>query len=432
MRAIGRIRLRRKHILPICLAPFVLWVLAIELMPTGWIVHRLQDSIERVTGLDAKVDRLRLTLGGNLVIQNMRLGQNDPESEESTSIQVSKVNVNVDWFSVLCGRLAMTDIQIIGLDGVLTREADGSWLPDRWLNPIQQTEQKWASGKVRSWLIDVEIYGGRLVIKDPQHKTRVLLTGINGMAETGEGYFKLPELRAKVDGGELVLAVSADRSQEIPIFDTNLVMRNVPLGVHFDVLGFVCPLLAGEDSSPRGRLDLEIYVQGRLEQNWTDSLKGRGMLKLDPVSVAGLPVVQKIGLDTLAAEIDGRERTLEDLTIRITNPFTIQDRRVLSPSMRVEVGPVPLKFEGWTDFDGQLDYAMRTDVIRDQLPAGMRGVLDDLKPQDEALAIRGNLNQVTILVNDQPITTDRYRIRKTDLRNEVEQISKRLSERLMR
>jgi hypothetical protein len=156
------------------------------------------------------------------------------------------------------------------------------------------------------------------------------------------------------------------------------------------------------------------------------------MLKLDPVSVAGLPVVQKIGLDTLAAEIDGRERTLEDLTIRITNPFTIQDRKVLSPSMRVEVGPVPLKFEGWTDFDGQLDYAMRTDVIRDQLPAGMRGVLDDLKPQDEALAIRGNLNQVTILVNDQPITTDRYRIRKTDLRNEVEQISKRLSERLMR
>jgi hypothetical protein len=62
----------------------------------------------------------------------------------------------------------------------------------------------------------------------------------------------------------------------------------------------------------------------------------------------------------------------------------------------------------------------------------MRGVLDDLKPQDEALAIRGRLDALTILVNDQPLTTERYQIRKTDLRNNLEQISRRLSDRLAR
>jgi hypothetical protein len=98
----------------------------------------------------------------------------------------------------------------------------------------------------------------------------------------------------------------------------------------------------------------------------------------------------------------------------------------------VDVGPIPLKFEGWTDFDGQLDYVIRTDAIREQLPVGMRGVLDDLKPQDEALAIRGRLDALTILVNDQPLTTERYQIRKTDLRNNLEQISRRLSDRLAR
>ena len=120
------------------------------------------------------------------------------------------------------------------------------------------------------------------------------------------------------------------------------------------------------------------------------------------------------------------------MTLRITNPFTIQSRRVSSPALRVEVGPIPLKFEGWTDFDGRLDYVIRTDVIRDQLPVGMRGVLDDLNPQEEALAIRGRLDALTILVNDQPITTEGYQIRKSDLRNNLEQISRRFSERLAR
>ena len=62
----------------------------------------------------------------------------------------------------------------------------------------------------------------------------------------------------------------------------------------------------------------------------------------------------------------------------------------------------------------------------------MRGVLDDLKPQEEALAIRGRLDALTILVNDQPITTEGYQIRKSDLRNNLEQISRRFSERLAR
>jgi hypothetical protein len=62
----------------------------------------------------------------------------------------------------------------------------------------------------------------------------------------------------------------------------------------------------------------------------------------------------------------------------------------------------------------------------------MRGVLDDLRPQDEALAIRGKMDNLTILINDQPLTTERYQIRKSDLRNEVQQISRRLSEGLKR
>jgi hypothetical protein len=202
--------------------------------------------------------------------------------------------------------------------------------------------------------------------------------------------------------------------------------------VEFDVLGFVCPLLAGESAEPRGRLDLELYLQGYLQPNWEETLKGRGTLKLDPVSIAGLPLADKLGLTSLAAEINGKETRLEDLTIKVVNPFTIQARKVNSPSLRVDIGPLPLKFTGWTDFDGQLDYAIRTDAIREQLPVGMRGVLDDLRPQDEALAIRGKMDNLTILINDQPLTTERYQIRKSDLRNEVQQISRRLSEGLKR
>ena len=408
MRAIGRFQPRRKHLLGLILAPLVVWVLAVELMPTRWLARRVETSVGKLTGLPVHVNRLRLTLTGGVIVDGLQLGPIDG-ADESTQLSIAKVIVDVDWFSVATGRLAMTDVALVGIEGVLTRSPDGDWLPKRWLEPLESADSGWAKGKAKSWLVDVEIRGGRLEVADPTHRSKVVITGLMGMAEAGEGYFKMPQLIGKVDGGELMLAVSADRFQEIPIFDANIGMRNVPLGIHFD-----------------------LYVQGRLEQDWASTLKGRGNLRLDPISMEGLPLAQKLGLDTLMAEVNGVQNRVEDLTLKVSSPFTIQSRRVVSPALRVDVGPIPLKFEGWTDFDGQLDYVIRTDAIREQLPVGMRGVLDDLKPQDEALAIRGRLDALTILVNDQPLTTERYQIRKTDLRNNLEQISRRLSDRLAR
>ena len=431
MRAIGRIKPRRKHLLALLLAPIVCWILAVELMPTRWLARRLEASVGRLTGLPTRMDRLRLTMSGGVIVDGVHLGQARGE-DHVTRLDITKVNIDVDWLSVLCGKLAMTDVDLIGVEGVLTRSEDGVWIPQRWLKPLEKVEKSWEHAKAKSWLVGVEIRGGRLEVIDPEHQSKVLITGLMGTAEAGEGYFKMPELVGRVDGGELLMAIAADHHQEIPIFDASLGMRNVPLGVHFDVLGFICPLLAGENAQPKGRMDLELYVQGRLESKWAETLKGRGTLKLDPISVEGLPLAQRLGIDTLVAEVSGVENRVDDLTLRVENAFTIQSKKVISPALRVEVGPLPLKFEGWTDFDGQLDYAIRTDAIREQLPVGMRGVLDDLKPQDEALAIRGRLDALTILVNDQPLTTERYRIRKTDLRNNLEQISRRFSDRLAR
>lgn len=431
MRAIGRFRPRRKHFLALFLSPLIIWVLMVEAMPTRWLAHRLEHSILDLSGLQTRIDSVRLTLTGGMIVNGVHVGSADRENQVS-QLDINKVLVNVDWGSVITGKLAMTKVALIGVEGELRRGPDGSWLPPRWVQPLSEVETKWASGKLRNWLVDVEVRGGRLAIIDPKHHSRVHLTGLQGVAQAGEGYFKMPELFARIDGGEMILAVSADRMQEFPIFDGNLALRNVPLGVEFDVLGFVCPLLAGESAEPRGRLDLELYLQGYLQPNWEETLKGRGTLKLDPVSIAGLPLADKLGLTSLAAEINGKETRLEDLTIKVVNPFTIQARKVNSPSLRVDIGPLPLKFTGWTDFDGQLDYAIRTDAIREQLPVGMRGVLDDLRPQDEALAIRGKMDNLTILINDQPLTTERYQIRKSDLRNEVQQISRRLSEGLKR
>jgi hypothetical protein len=432
MKAIGRFELRRKHLKWLLLTPLVLWVLTVELMPTRWLARRLESSLERLTGLPAKVDDFRLTLTGGVILNGVHVGPIEGSEETSTQINFRKVVVNADWGSIVCGRLAMTQVELIGLEGTLAPCPDGSWLPKRWLKPSDDFSLDSKSREDRDWLVGVEIRGGSLEIQDPAHSSRARITNLMAVAEAGEDYFKMSHLTGRIDGGQLILAASADRAQAIPIFDGHMAMRDVPLGAQFDILGFVCPLLAGEGATPRGRMNLEIYVQGRLESNWQDTVKGRGTLKLDPLAVQGLPLAERLGLDTLVAEIRGVEHRAEDLTFRITSPFTIQQRKIISPALLVDIGPVPLKFDGWTDFDGRLDYVIRTDAIRDQLPVGVRGLMDDLKPQDEALAIRGKLDALTILVNDQPLTTERFRIRKTDLRNEVEQISKRLSERFAR
>jgi|GEM_PF-2650681 len=432
MRAIGRIELRRKHLVWVALAPLIFWVLTVELMPTRWLARRIEHSLERLTGLPAKVDRMRLTLAGGVVLDGVHVGPIAEAAESSTKIDVRKVLVNASWGSLICGKLAMTEVDLIGVEGTIAPTPDGSWMPKRWLKASDDFSIGSIAKADRAWLVDVEIRGGEVEILDPEHATRIRVTNLMGVAEAGENFFRMPHLTGRIDGGQLMLAISADRAQEIPIFDGHMALKGVPLGPQFDVLGMVCPLLAGPDAIPRGNMNLEVYLQGRLETNWQESLKGRGALKLDPLAVEGLPVVRRLGLDTLVAEVRGSEHRLEDLTFRITNPFTIQQRRVVSPALIVDIGPVPLKFEGWTDFDGRLDYAIRTDAIREQLPRGMRGLIDDLKPQDEAIAIRGRLDELTILVNDQPVTTERFRIRKTDLRNEVEQISRRISERLAR
>ena len=193
MRAIGRFQPRRKHLLGLILAPLVVWVLAVELMPTRWLARRVETSVGKLTGLPVHVNRLRLTLTGGVIVDGLQLGPIEG-ADESTQLSIAKVIVDVDWFSVATGRLAMTDVALVGIEGILTRSPDGDWLPKRWLEPLESAEAGWSKGKAKSWLVDVEIRGGRLEVADPTHRSKVVITGLMGVAEAGEGYFKMPQL----------------------------------------------------------------------------------------------------------------------------------------------------------------------------------------------------------------------------------------------
>jgi hypothetical protein len=165
-------------------------------------------------------------------------------------------------------------------------------------------------------------------------------------------------------------------------------------------LRYLVPVLAGEESRLEGKLAARASFQARGADVATlsKSLIGQGTVTLDPVRLQGSTLLDQL---CKLAELPPTE-----LTDSIRAQFGIENRRITTHSSTIQLGPVPLRLTGWTDFDGTLDYKINVDSLTSRIPARALRFLQEIDLDVEkvsTLELNGNLDHLLVQVDGEPL-----------------------------
>jgi hypothetical protein len=195
------------------------------------------------------------------------------------------------------------------------------------------------------------------------------------------------------------------------------------LGEGMNLLGYLVPVIEPAARDLEGRMDLDLYLRGHGHDRpaLIDSLVGQGTIRLDPL---------RLRRSSLLGELSQALPVPGDLRIgAVHGEFGIAKGRVLTDGMTLEAGATPIVLSGCTSFDGQIDYRVRCDAIREKLSpllAELPVELDDVAE----LRIQGTPGKLRTTVGGLALRDASGR-RVSD-REAVREIGRRLRDRLFR
>ncbi len=159
------------------------------------------------------------------------------------------------------------------------------------------------------------------------------------------------------------------------------------------------------------------------------SLEGRGTVALDSIDLDGAPFVDEL---TKLGKLSRQRRIAT-----IHSDFMLKDRRIITEASTINIGSVPLTMEGWTDFDGRIDYQIKAVRLEARLSDRARRFLNDIDVdinQLSTLTLRGTVDQMVVGVNG--ISLDRNALRENGLRPEdrekLKLLGRQLRDKLLR
>ena len=359
-------------LLTIPIVPALLWMAVLVVAPTGWARARLVAEVEAATGQSVAIGSIRLGLTGHLRLGDVRLA--DRSSPDDPWLEAAEVRLDVHLVQMLLGCCSPKEIAVDGLDLRVHRRPDGS-LEFADLFATRDGRRN-AAGSGRTGgptSINLTITNAHLVVLDDPSATRVEIVEAEGRATSAGEVAVIESLRGRANGGSIEFAARLDRSGLTPAFEAELRARRVTLGAGMEALGLLVPVVT---DSVDGRLDLDLALkgQGGSLASIRSSLKGHGAIRLEPIDVSGSKILDSI--DALKA-IPRAARVGS-----VESHFAIEGARVTTDDLRIKVARLPITLVGWTDFDGRLDYAIKSADLRSalagKLPAEAMGLLKDL------------------------------------------------------
>jgi AsmA protein len=430
-----RPRIRRRCLLPLgfLVIPPLFWGAVLAVTPTEWARTRIVAGLSRATGRDVQLGSLRLGALGGIHLNGLRIGA--PGSADDPWLKADATRINVSLLQLLAGQLEPTEIRVDGLTLRVLRKQDGTLELADLVEPRRDPRPDAAADpSTDAPAIEVRVRNAQITIIDEPSGTRLDLTEVEGLATAQEQVAVIQDWHGLVNGGRFELAASLDRSGSVPGFEGRLRAQGVELGQGTGALAYVVPVVSelGAQGSVEGRMDVSLYVRGagRTHDAVQRSLVGQGTLRLDPV------------------EFD-RSRFLAELTRLIELPtsattgslksdFTIQDRRVSTSDLTVVLGNLPIVLAGWTDFDGRLDYRVRTDGLTDRLPGKAREFLAEMAIDAGDLAdfrIEGTLDRMDVTSQTTlppTLGAGTPPIRQTLDRNRLRELGRQVRDRVLR
>ena len=429
-----RVRVRR-CLLVLMLTPPLVWALVLIVTPTEWARARIVAHMRQATGRSIRLASLKIGALGGILLSDLEIGA--PGGQRDPWLTIRSARIDVSLLQLLAGQIEPTYAHVDGLTLRIQRRQDGrlelaDLLPRSPNEASAPDEAPQCRGPTEMVL---KLENARITIDDEPSRTRFELTEVSGHGTCHGRRVSLPELRGKLNGGTFELAVSIDRTGSEPAFETRLRARSVALSADTELVSYVVPVLSptsAADPTPVS-LDLDLYLlgHGRTRAAFGQSLVGQGSLKIDPASLNAEELLAR--LDPLY-DFPGNARVSV-----VKTDFAIRDRRVRSDNLTLVVEQIPIVLTGWTDFDGQVDYRVRTESLtRRRLSKNTRDFLADFSinvQQPAELRVSGTTEAMRVTLDGrplQPVAGDNGDDRRDGDGQRLREIGQRVRDRILR
>jgi AsmA protein len=399
-----RHRISKRHVTALgvlALAP-VVWVAFVAVLPTGCARKTIVERLARATGRQVTLGSLHVGALGGVTLGDLKIGA--PGSGDDPWLQVDQATVNVSLMQLMFGQLDPTEIEVEGVKLRVLRRADGSLELADLLRPDGDAKviTPPTSEVCEPSGLEVTVSGAMVTIVDEPTGSKLELTGVSGRGTCQGCVAHVTQLRGSVNGGTFELAAQADKSEAVPRFEGQLRVRGAGLSQGMSALGYLVPVLAGTRSGLDGKLTLDLYLrgQGDTREGLAESLVGQGRIGLDPVALDGSKLLSGIG-DLFELPPQGRVGD-------VWGDLKVQNGRIMSDNLTVDVSKVPLVFVGWTDFEGRVNYRLKTDGLSEKLPAQAHEFLSRLRPGLKVneladVKIQGTVEALSVTAHGVPI-----------------------------
>jgi len=433
-------RLRRLWLIPagLVILPAVLWVLIVVAAPTSWARNRFALGIERATGRTARLDRLSVCFFGGLRLSNLEIGA--PGTLDDPWLRAREVSLDLSPLSVLGGSSRLKNLEVYDATLRILRRKDGSFELSDLVRPTDSTQDFKKAGSDCCALgtclsgahrLRIGIHGTLIHVVDLVNATNYEVHGVEGEAilegKSG-GSFAVDGV---LNGGAVQLSGQFDRTLKEPSFDIEVEATDVTLTNGMGGLRYLIPALAGEKVQVEGKLAGHASLQARGSEAATlrKSLRGRGSLCLAPVRLQGSSFLDAI---SKFAEVAPSK-----VSQSMSSQFRIADQRITTNSSTIQLGPIPVKLKGWTDFDGNLEYKFNLEAMTSRIPEKALRLLREIDIEVDKmgdLELSGTLDRLVVRLDGEPLKplNPGESSRVGDDRDRLRELGRRVLERVVR
>lgn len=402
--AAATVRLRKAFRLglAVLVAGCALYVMVLKLIPTDWARRRLERKLSAATGQHVSIAELSFSVPAGARISGVRIARTeagDPWLEAAT------VQVDLCVGDLLRGRSRPRWVEADGLSLMLKRNRDGDCPIADLIAGHESAGPKTAADSIAAFERDTNpliyhITNCRIHFEDEEARASWELTELSGHGAWSEDHADIQELSGKLNGGTIKLAARLDRDGAIPRFEVVLKATDIGLAQGLAPVSYLAPVLPrGEGldlSREKATVSLDVHGSGSTRRQAELSLAGKGSITVDPIALEDSPLLVRL------SDLLGLDRSAKLGSLSAS--FRIRNRRVLTQDLTLELGDTPIGFEGWSDFDGKIEYTLadRTKDLVDQMPTRLRELLDDWRVHVDrlkALKVVGDLHSPRIELN---------------------------------
>ena len=405
------------------LVPLAVWVVVVAVVPTECARKTIVQRLTKASGRTVTLEKVSVGLLGGVRLENLTIGA--PDSANDPWLRVPFASVDICLAQLLFGSIHPTEVVVDGLDLRVLRGPDGRLELADFVRaePAESTggSSSAAASTETPTPMSIRVHGGHVLIVDAPTQTRLEIQNIEGQGTCVGTQVKVSELSGTASGGTIRLAAAIERGGTEPMFEGQLRASGITLGEGMKALEYLVPVIAGTPNKLSGRLSLDLYVRGRGDSRdeIQSSLVGQGQIGLDPVDLTGSHLLSALG--SLVANPNPKPTSVGSIHSKVV----IKQGRVNSDDVAIDMGRVPFSLTGWTDFDGHLDYQLKSDGLAERIQGKAKDLLTELRIDVNDLGnvrLHGTLDHLAVTVNGLPIE-DRSRLR---------EIGRRLRDKVMR